>query len=879
MHICELKAYKGRNIFSHKPVIKLVIDLENFDNVATKDITDFNQHLLQMFPGLRQHRCSPGYEGGFVERLYEGTYLAHVIEHLSLEIQHCLGYDVSFGKARCIDGNSQYLIVFAYDVECVGLEAARLAIDITEALINQQTIDTDNRLKKLKAKAVGTQLGPSTQALVNAARESDIPIMRIGDGSILQLGYGKYQKRIEATITENTSCIAVDIACDKMITKSILADIGIPVPIGQSCLDVDEAVSIAESIGYPVVVKPKGGNQGKGVWLELNNPEAVKQAFKSASLFDQEIIVEKYIKGRDYRVLVVGDKVIAVSEKIPPYVIGDGHHTIIELVNMINSDERRGDDHERPLTKIKIDEQVTSYLHKNGLNIDSIPQSGQKVYLRVNGNLSTGGIAIDRTDKIHPYNADLALRAARIIGLDVAGIDITALDIDVPLDGVNGAIIEINAAPGIRMHHYPYKGKPRNAAKAIIDMLYPQGQRSSIPIVSVTGSNGKTTTVRIIAHMLRTQGLNVGMTTTGGVYINDECIMKGDTTGPASAQIILSDKSVEAAVLETARGGIIRSGLGYDLSDVGVITNITGDHLGIDGIHTLEDMLHVKSLIVEAVKDNGYAVLNADDAISVQAARRVRCNLIYFSFNQNNILIQHQIDNGRPAVYLKDDYIVLFDGENIYNVIAVDEIPATWEGKLTYNIENSMAAVAAGYGIKVPVSVMEKALRTFYSDSLQNPGRFNIFNIRNFRVIVDYAHNVESYKSVISALKQMNPARLIGVIGAPGDRRDEDIIEMGRIAGHGFDRIIIKEDIELRGRQTGEVSRLLQQGALKAGMPKSSMNIVLSETDAISAAMGQAQPGDIVIVFYERLEPILDAIKKASPLEPHVFNPAQNMLL
>lgn len=864
MHICELKAYKGRNIFSHKPVIKLVIDLEEYNDIPTKDIKGFNQRLLELFPGLKQHRCSLGYEGGFVGRLYEGTYLAHVIEHLSLEIQHCLGYDVYFGRARNIDNSTLYTIVFAYTVECAGIEAAKLAVDIVEALISQKPIDVAERLKRLKAKAISSQLGPSTQALVDAAVENGIPVMRIGDGSIIQLGYGKYQKRIEATITENTSCIAVDIACNKLITKHMLADRGIPVPPGESCTEEDEAIEIAARLGYPVVLKPRDGNQGKGVWLELDSPEAVRQAFRNAKSFDQELLVEKYIKGRDYRVLVVGDKVVAVAEKIPAHVIGDGYHTIGELVDIVNSDERRGEDHERPLTKIKIDEQVISYLYKQGLNMDFVPRKGQKIYLRGNGNLSTGGVAVDRTDKIHPYNAELALRTARIIGLDVAGIDIAAADIAVPIDGSNGAVIEVNAAPGIRMHHYPYKGKPRNAAKAIIDMLYPPGQRSSIPIVSVTGTNGKTTTVRMIAHMLRTQGLNVGMTTTGGVYINDECIMKGDTTGPASAQIILSDKTVEAAVLETARGGIVRSGLGYNLSDVGVITNITSDHLGLDGIYTLEDMLYVKSLVVEAVKDNGYAVLNADDPIAAQAASRVRCNLIYFSFNPSNILIQHQILNRRPAVYLKDGYIVLFDGENRYNVVAADQIPATWGGKLKYNIENSMAAVAAGYGIKIPVSIMEKALRTFYSDALQNPGRFNIFNVRDFRVIVDYAHNIEGYKSVIAALRQMDAARLIGVIGVPGDRRDADILEIGSIAGRGFDRIIIKEDMDLRGRQPGEVSRLLQQGALKAGMPKNCIDIILPETAALKSAMTQAQPGDIVIIFYEKLEPILDIIQGVS---------------
>lgn len=861
MKIHELKAFKGRNIYSHRKVIKLVIDLGKWSDTPTKNINNFNDNLLRLLPGLREHRCSVGIPGGFVKRLEEGTYLPHVIEHCALEIQNMMGYNVSFGRARQVENSTMYDIVYEYINETAGLEIGEYTVRLVESLCEGRDIDIKPQIEEIKREAIKSDLGPSSKAIMDAAVERGIPIIRIGGGSILQLGYGKYQKRIEATITENTSCISVDIACDKTTTKEILREVGIPVPSGSVCTLLDDALKIAENIGYPVVVKPERGNQGRGVSLGLTTPHEVAEAFKIAKKIDDNIIIEKHIQGNDYRVLVVGDKVVAVSQRIPAHVIGDGKHTIKQLVELTNADEQRGEDHEKPLTKIKIDEITIALLKKHGFTLDSIPARGKRVYLKPNANISSGGIAVDCTERIHPKNSEIAIRAAQIIGLDIAGVDIACPDISKPITEGKGAVIEVNAAPGIRMHLYPSKGKPRNVAKNIVDMLFPSGSRHSIPVISVTGTNGKTTTVRMIAHILKVYGFKVGMTTSGGIFINDRCVMKGDTTGPASAKVVMTDKNTEVAVLETARGGIIRSGLGYDLSDIGVLTNITEDHLGVDGVYTLEDLLYVKSLVVEAVKTNGYVVLNADDPLVVQAAKRVRSNIIYFSRREDNLIIHKHLAEGGLAVFLKDRHITVATGDGFVQVLNISRIPATYNGKLVYNIENSLAAVSVAYAMKIPLETIQNALSSFYTDELQNPGRFNVFNIRDFRVVVDYAHNITGYSYTIDAVKMMGASRVVGIIGVPGDRKDNLIKRIGYMCGEAFDSIIIKEDADLRGRRKGEVAELLREGALSAGMDPNRIQIILSEVQALKTAMKNAKAGDLIIIFYEEFEPVITTIK------------------
>ncbi|MBE3591497.1 MAG: cyanophycin synthetase [Thermoanaerobacter sp.] len=859
MIIKDIRVYRGRNIYSHRPVIKMVVDIERLD-IPTIDIPNFNERLIKRLPSLSKHSCSYGYEGGFLKRLEEGTYLPHVTEHIILELQNMLGYDVKFGRARNIEGDLYY-IIYEYGLEECGIRVGKLAVEMVNKFIQGEEFDLEERLERIRNIIAEIELGPSTMAIKNEALKAGIPVTRVGNGSILRLGYGKYQKMIEGTISQNTSCIAVDIASDKILTKQILRDHGFPVPEGDVAYNEEEAIAIAEEIRYPVAIKPYNGNQGKGVHLNITNKEEVSIAYRNAKAYSDLVIVEKHIKGKHYRVLVVGEKVVAVAEKIPAHVIGDGIHTIEELVEMENKNPLRGKGHEKPLTKLTIDTISKMTLKKQGFDLVDIPKKGQKVFLRESANLSTGGIAIDKTDDIHPYNIEIAVRAAKAIGLDIAGIDITMEDIKKPLTRENGAIIEINASPGIRMHHYPSKGKPRNVAKAIVDMLFPKGSKATIPIISITGTNGKTTVTRMTAHILKTYGYTVGMTCTDGIYIDDTCVYKGDNTGPKSARTCLADKNIDAAVLETARGGIIREGLGYDLADVGVITNISEDHLGIDGIETLEDLAFVKALVVEAVKEDGYSVLNADDPMTTYLAQRAKSKIIYFSMYDNNLTVKKHIEKGGIAVYVKDGVIVIANGQ-IIPVVKIEEIPAALSGKVLYNVENALAAIAASYGVKVPVNIIAKGIKTFYCDTTHNPGRFNLFNVGNFRVLVDYGHNIAGIKNVIEAAQKLDANRLIGVIGVPGDRINSSILKVGEICGQGFDFIYVKEDLDLRGRKPGEVAKLLEQGAIKGGIDRKKIKTILKETEALRAAMYNAEGGDLIVVFYEKYQPIIEVIEE-----------------
>ena len=864
MNILELKAFKGRNIYSHKKVIKMVIELGQWVDIPTIDICGFNPNLINYLPGLSEHSCSLGYPGGFIERLYKGTYMAHVIEHIAIEILNISGEKVNFGKTRRLGDSSCYNIVYEYLDETRGIEVGKIAVQLAKSICTKRRFDLKAALSLAEKKTSVKQLGPSTKAIIEAAVKRNIPFDRIGTSSIIQFGYGKYQKRVQATIVEDTSCIAVDIACNKSITKRILEDSGIPVPQGEVCTSPQEALIVAERIGYPVAIKPEKGNQGKGVSLDVSCPTEIDESFRIASKYDRNIIVEKYVPGNDYRVLVINGRVAAVARRIPARIVGDGIHNIKELVEITNQDPKRGHDHEKPLTKIKIDRISLKVLSKQGFNIRDIPFKGQRVLLKENGNISTGGEAIDCTSKIHPENSCIAVRAAEIIGLDIAGIDITCPDISQPLLSNGGAIIEVNAAPGIRMHLYPSKGKSQKVADMIIDTLYPLGSKHSVPIISITGTNGKTTTARMVSHIFKVYGWNVGTAVTGGIYINERCFVKGDTTGPMSAHTVLMNKCIDIAVLETARGGLIRSGLAYDLSDVGVLTNLSEDHLGIDDVYTLEDLLHVKSLVIESVKPEGYAILNADDPMVVQVANRIQSNIIYFSKRQDNLIIRSHLASGGKAVFLKNNYIVIANGNGNLQGLDISKIPATYGGKLIHNVENSLAAVSVAFSMAIPLSVIESAMYSFYSDELQNPGRFNIFNIKNFRVIVDYSHNIAGFKSMGESIKTMGASRLVGIIGMPGDRSNESIKAVGSLSAEIFDKLIIKEDSDLRNRRKGEVAKLLEEGALAQGMGIDRMEVILSESQALKTAINQALAGDLIVIFYEKLDPILTIIKKAS---------------
>lgn len=858
MKIKSIKAFEGRNIYSHKKCVRMDLDLEGYCEIPSNAIEGFNNRLVEMIPELKKHRCGVDEEGGFVKRLAEGTYLAHICEHTTIAIQNMIGIEVAYGKAREIEGDIYY-IIYQYEYRETAIKAGKLAVDIINALISKSEFDLESRIKDLKKSLSSEAIGPSTGAICDEAKKMGIPVLKIGDTGMYQLGLGKYGKFIEATICQDTGAVGVDISCDKMLTKKILDLHCLPVAKGGRVRNAVELLIHGENIGYPIVLKPQCGNQGKGVVVNIKNEAEALEVYKKLSKTYNDIIIEKYIEGKDYRVCVVDGEVVAAALRLPPYIIGDGQKTIVELIRILNMDSSRGEDHEKPLTKVKIDDTLLNCINKNGYDLNSVLKDGEKLFLRENANLSTGGIAIDCTDDMCEENKDLCRRVAKVVGLNICGIDICCKDISLPI-GKDGAIVEVNAAPGIRMHHYPYKGNSRNVAKAIVNMMFKDIPKS-IPIVSVTGTNGKTTTTRLIGHVLSLSGHDVGMTTTGGIYINGKCVEKGDTTGAESAFTVLINKDIDAAVLETARGGIIRNGLAYDLADVGVITNITDDHLGIDGINTLEQLAHVKALVGEAIKSDGYAVLNADDETSMKILDRLKSSLILFSKNKDNEHLRRNIEQGSYGVYCDDGYICVEKGREIYRVVNIDDVGITMQGKLIYNVENAMAACSALVGLGIDYAKIAAGLSTFYCNEELNPGRFNMYNINGATVILDYGHNIEGYKAVLQGIKAMSFSRRIGIIGVPGDRLDGNIHDVGKISGEYFDYIYIKEDEDRRGRKKGEVAEILQKGVLSSGFNKKNVKVILSEQEALLKALENSRQGDLIIIFFEKYEPLLELVK------------------
>lgn len=861
MDILDIRSFGGKNIYSLRPVIRAEIDIGELYDTPTNSIKDFNSNMIRLFPGLKKHLCSLGYEGGFLERLREGTYLAHVTEHLVLELESLAGYEAAFGRTRLLKEPSVYYMVFEYLNEKCAVECLITGVNIINGLISGKNPDVDTMLGHIRKVAAETDPGPSTMAIYKEAGSRKIPVSILPGSSMLRLGCGKHSRLLEASLTDSPGCISVDLAGNKYLTKQLLSANGIPVPCGEIAYTEQAALTAAELIGYPVVVKPFDANQGKGVTLGITSRPEIAQAFREAIAFSRAVIVEKYISGKDFRVLVVNGRVSAVAERMPPFVTGNGRSCIRRLVELENRNPLRGNDHEKPLTRIRLDNTARQVLLKAGMDEDSVPAAGERVFLRHNGNLSTGGTARDCTDEIHPYNAGIAIRAAEALELDIAGIDITAGDISRPIAAQGGAVIEVNAAPGLRMHIYPTEGKPRSVAADILDMLYPAGRPFSIPIAAVTGTNGKTTTTRLIAHTLMLEGKVAGYTTTSGIYVGNECVLKGDNTGPVSAGVVLGDKRVEAAVLETARGGIVRKGLGYDLADVGVIVNISEDHLEMDGINTIEELAMVKSLVVEAVKPEGYAVLNADDAMTPFFLGRVKSKTILFSQNcKNTLLLKHEAEGGK-TVYVKNGSICLKDGAEESVIIGIKEVPITYGGAAACNIENSLAAVSAMTGLGISAAVIRAGLKTFRPDKDINPGRLNIFDLGDYKVILDYGHNIAGYEAVINFLENSGASRVTGVIGMPGDRTDRSIRDVGALCGRFFSRLYIKEDRDLRGRESGEVSELLYDSAVSAGLGKDRICVILPELKAFETAITEACPGDVIVFFYEEFEPALELVE------------------
>lgn len=866
MKIINSTVYSGRNIHSHKKCIQIDVDLEGYSEIPSKDIKDFNKNLVDILPILNTHRCGIDEEGGFVKRLNEGTYLAHICEHIIIAIQNILGIDVAYGKAREIKDDI-YIIVYQYEYPKVGIEVAKLAVDIINSLIDNKRIIFNDRLNIIKAIMIEELIGPSALEICNAAKKAGLPVIKMGNSGFYQIGYGKQGRIIESAITNSTSCVAADISCDKLLTKELLRIQNLPVPKGEKVNNVIDLLRTAEEIGYPVVLKPVFGSKGRGVILKINNEKELLKYYQRLTEEFKDIIVERYYEGDDYRVCVVGYKVVAVSKRIPPFVIGDGERNIKELIDELNNDELRGEDHEKPLTKVKIDDEIERNLSNNNYNLNSVLKNGEKLFLRKNSNLSTGGIAIDYTDVISEENKEICERAAKAIGLDICGVDICTTNISESLMS-NGAILEVNAAPGLRMHSYPYEGESRNIGNDIINMMYNNNPKN-IPVVAITGTNGKTTTTRIINSTLSRMGYCVGMTSTDGIYVNGKCIDIGDDTGFESAKCVLHNRDVDIAVLETARGGIIRKGLAYDLADVAVITNITDDHLGIDNINSMEELCKVKSLVAEAVKENGNVVINADDKWSRNIINRISSNIIYYSSDFNNELIRENINKKNIAVYKKDDYIYVSNRGIEYKIIDVKDIPISLNGTLEFNIENAMAACAALVAMEVDYSMIKIGLENFNAED--NSGRFNVYDYNGIKVILDYGHNIEGYKKVLSTLGGISNGNITGIIGVPGDRNDYVAREIGSISARYLDKIIIKEDKDRRGRESGEVPNLIKDGVLEVNK-NANVNIVLDEVTALQMVLEEASEGDVVIVFFEKLEPLVSYIKSNKNIEAGLGN-------
>jgi cyanophycin synthetase len=849
------------------------LELEGLTDTESRDIPGFNERLIHLLPGLGEHHCSRDKRGGFVERLLEGTYFAHITEHVALELSEAAGIPVGFGRARYAGAPGSYNVIVTYASEQGMRYLLETAVQLVNALVEGKEFPLEERVREVRAIVADTELGPSTRAIVDAASAHGIPWSRVGEESFVQLGYGRNRRFIQAAMSDRTSAVAVETAGDKEFTKVLLRQVSIPVPRGEVVRTEEDAVDALDHIGVPVVVKPLDGRQGKGVSLYISTPEQMRQAFAVAREFSENVLVEELFVGKNYRVLVVDYRMIAASERLPAHVIGDGQHTINELIEIENRNPMRGIGHEKPLTQIMIDEIMNAYLCKAGLSLGDVPERGETVLLRESINLSTGGTAKDVTDLVHEEVQEMCERAARVVGLDICGIDLVTADIGAPVERsgrgkTGGGIIELNAAPGLRMHLYPSEGESRDVGGAIVEMLYPGGGDGRIPVISITGTNGKTTVTRMIGHVLAQTGRRVGMATTEGIYLGDRQIVEGDTTGPHSARTVLSDPSVEVAVLETARGGIVRRGLGYDWSDISVMTNIGPDHIGQDGIESVEDLVYIKSLIAERVREGGTLILNADDEHLARLMENPRVSklekqIVYFSLRENNSLVACHIDAGHIAYFLRDGQVIEASDHREYPVLRVADIPCTMGGTAEFQISNLLAAIAACRACRVTSEHLRASLQSFNSN--YNPGRANLYRVNGGYVMVDYGHNPDAFAAICRTVARWTDRRVTGIIGVPGDRDDSVIEQAGRVAGRGFQRVIIKEDYDLRGRGKGEVAKLLCR-AVNDESPETECHIVLDEITALRSEIEGLRDGQVIVIFYDKLEPVTKLLNEAGAI-------------
>ncbi len=873
MKIVEIKVLKGPNYWSVRRIklVQLKLDLEEMEQRPTNSIPGFRTRLEKLMPSLYEHRCSEGKPGGFFSRVDEGTWMGHVIEHVALEIQTLAGMDTGFGRTRGTGKEGEYYVVFSYMEEDAGVYAARAAVRICQALIDDKDYDLAEDIQKLREIREDTRLGPSTGCIVDEAAKRGIPFIRLNKHSLVQLGYGVHQKRIRATIASTTSNIAVDIACDKEETKALLGAAEIPVPKGDVIRTIEGLKDAVEKVGYPLVIKPIDGNHGKGNTTNITTWEQAVKAFESAKSYSRSVIIEKFITGFDFRILVINYKFICAALRTPASVIGDGKNTIQYLIDETNKDPRRGYGHEKVLTQITVDQSTQKMLDEKNYTLETVPKKGELVLLKSTANLSTGGTSTDVTDEVHPANVFMCERIAKIVGLDICGIDIMASDLRTPVTENGGCILEVNAAPGFRMHIEPAEGLPRNVAEPVVDMLFPDRSDGRVPIIAVTGTNGKTTTTRLTAHIAKSAGKKVGYTTSDGVYIQNQLMMKGDCTGPLSSQFVLKDPTVDFAVLECARGGILKSGLAFSNCNVAIVTNVAADHMGLGGINTLDQMAKLKAVVPETVFPHGYAILNADDDLVYAMKDDLKCNIALFSMDEKNPRIKAHCADGGLATVFENGYVSILKGLWKIRVMLVKDIPLTYEGKAMHNIANTLPAVMATYLFKtISIEDIRSALQTFVPTSATTPGRLNFFHFKNITFLADFAHNPHGLKLLCDFVGKLDYKLKIGVISGTGDRRDEDIRELGEISARYFDEIIIRCDKNLRGRTAEEIIGLLQDG-INSVKPDVPTITIANENEALEYIYANQKPGALYTIMCDVVAGALDKIRELKEREEKTF--------
>ena len=864
MKIREINAMRGPNYWSvrRNKLIVMVLDLEAMEDYPSNKVPGFSERLQKMFPSMYSHRCSVGEAGGFFQRVEEGTWMGHIVEHIALEIQTLAGMDTGFGRTRGYGEKGVYNVVFSYMEESVGRYAAKIAVDICEALVAAKDYDMDNDIQHMRELREKERLGPSTGSIVEEAQSRNIPWIRLNRYSLVQLGYGANQKRIQATVTSETSSIGVELACDKEDTKYLLEQAEVEVPRGDIITRESSLESSCNYVGYPLVIKPIDGNHGRGITVDIQNYDDALVAYHAAKEISRRVIVEKFIRGEDHRLLVINNKLVAAAKRTPAHVVGDGQSTVEQLVDKVNLDPRRGYGHENVLTQITVNQLTETIIKDAGYSLESVLPDGETLILKDTANLSTGGTAEDITDIIHPANVSMAERISKIIDLDICGIDIMTNDITRPLAETGGAVLEVNAGPGFRMHLAPTTGLPRNVAAPVIDKLFPNyGETGRIPIVAITGTNGKTTTSRLIAHIAKMKGYRVGYTTSDGVYIQNRLLMTGDCTGPGSAEFVLKDPTVNFAVLECARGGLLRAGLAFKKCDVGIVTNVAADHLGLKGIHTVDQLAKVKGVIPETVLPDGHAILNADDDLVYDMRRSVNCNVALFSMDENNPRIKAlQRLNGITAVY-ENGYVTICRGEWKMRIMKAELIPLTYGGKAKFMIQNVLAAILAAHVQGISIEDMKAGLETFIPSASQTPGRLNLFKFEKFSILLDYAHNPAGMRALRKFTDELECTLKVGIIAGIGDRRVEDNNEMGAIAADMFDEIIIRQDKHLRGKSEEELIKMLRDG-IKKRDPNKKISIIPSEKDAITYAVKNAVDGSLIILCSDVVPDALQLVEE-----------------